>query len=254
MELPKTITKSTRVNPKSMVIFSQPKMGKTTVVSALENNLIIDLESGSEFVDALKYDVIKESAKAEVLPIVTLTRLINKIAEENKKINGYVYKYITIDTVTALEDIVLPLANKMYRETPQGRNWVGDDVTTLANGAGYRWTRLALSKTLNKLEDLCDTLIILGHVKDKLVEVDGEEMNERGLDLAGKMSAILCSKVDAIGYLYRDENDTIINFKPSEALLCGSRSEHLKNKKIVVATSNEEGQLSIDWTNIFIND
>lgn len=79
-------------------------------------------------------------------------------------------------------------------------------------------------------------------------------MNERGLDLAGRMSAILCSKVDAIGYLYRDENDTIINFKPSEALLCGSRSEHLKNKKIVVATSNEEGQLSIDWTNIFMND
>jgi len=79
-------------------------------------------------------------------------------------------------------------------------------------------------------------------------------MNERGLDLAGKMPAILCSKVDAIGYLYRDENETIINFKPSEKLLCGSRSEHLKGKKIIVAKSDENNKISIDWSQIFINE
>ena len=77
-------------------------------------------------------------------------------------------------------------------------------------------------------------------------------MNERGLDLTGKMPAILCSKVDAIGYLYRHENDTVINFAPSEALLCGSRSEHLKNKEIVVASSDESGKISIDWSTIFL--
>lgn len=132
-----------------------------------------------------------------------------------------------------------------------GRNWVGTDVTTLPNGAGYGYTRRALSQILNQLEELCDTLIILGHVKDKLVEKNGEEMNERGLDLTGKMSAILCSKVDAIGYLFRDENKTIINFQPSEKLLCGSRSEHLKGKKIVVAESDENGKLTVDWSQIF---
>lgn len=254
IKLPNTVTKSTRVNPKSIIIFSQPKMGKTTVVAELENNLIIDLEDGSQFVDALKYDVIKEARENDLLPVVVLKRLINKIAEANKEQGSYVYKYITIDTVTALEDIVLPLANKMYRETPMGKNWTGDDVTTLPSGAGYRYTRTALSMILNELETICDTLIILGHVKDKLVEKDGEEMNERGLDLTGKMSAILCSKVDAVGYLYRKENETIINFSASEKLLCGSRSEHLKGKQIVVATSDEEGNISVDWTQIFKNE
>lgn len=136
MELPKVKTKSTRKDPKSMVIFSQPKMGKTTALSGLDNCLIIDLEQGSEFVDALKFDVIGEAEKAEKLPIIILKQLINKIKEENKKLGKYVYKFIALDTATALEDIVKPLAVKLYQNTPMGRNFVGDDVTTLPNGAG----------------------------------------------------------------------------------------------------------------------
>lgn len=124
MELPKVKIKSTRVNPKTMVIFSQPKMGKTTVVAELENCLIIDLEDGSQFVDALKYDVIEKAKKEEKLPFIVLRELMAAIEEANKKNGSYVYKYIAIDTVTALEDIVLPLANKMYRDTPQLRGFI----------------------------------------------------------------------------------------------------------------------------------
>jgi hypothetical protein len=253
MELPKKKIKAERVNPKTIVIFSQPKMGKTTAISDLDECLIIDLEKGTHFVDAVKVDVITEAEKNNELPISTLKKIIDEISKENEKNKSYVYKYIAIDTVTALQDIVLPLANRMYKDTPMGRNWVGDDVTTLPNGAGYRYTRLALSTVINQLEKICDTLIILGHVKDKLVEKDGKEMNERGLDLTGKMPAILCSHVDAIGYLYRDENKTVINFAPSETLLCGSRSEHLKNKEIVVAESDESGNIKVDWSKIFLN-
>ena len=223
------------------------------MVSGLDNCLMIDLEKGSDFVNALKYDVVRTAEAEGKLPVVILKALIDTIKEANAKKGDYVYKYIAIDTVTALEDIVLPLANKMYRDTPIGRNWVGDDVTTLPNGAGYRYTREALKTVLNELENICDTLIILGHTKDKLIEREGKEMNERGLDLTGKMAGILCSKVDAIGYLYRDENETIINFQASESLLCGARSEHLKGVEIVVAKSDETGQIKTDWSQIFIN-
>lgn len=135
----------------------------------------------------------------------------------------------------------------------QGRNWVGNDVTTLGNGAGYRFTRLALFELINDLESICDTLIISGHVKDKLIEIRGEEITERGLDLIGKSSSILCSKVDAIGYVYRKDNETIINFKPSESLIVGGRSKHLIGKEIVVAISNENNEITTDWSKIFIN-
>tara|TARA_R110000772_G_scaffold54130_1_gene123536 strand:- start:56214 stop:56978 length:765 start_codon:yes stop_codon:yes gene_type:complete len=252
IDLPREKEEASRVNPSSMVIFSQPKMGKTTVLSKLDNCLLIDVEKGSHFVEALKYDVITKAEEVGELPIVILKQLINKIKEENTAKSGYVYKYIALDTVTALEEVVLPLANKMYRDTPMGRNWVGTDVTTLPNGAGYRYTRLALSTVLNELESICDTLIILGHVKDKLVEKDGKEMNERGLDLTGKSSSILCSQVDAVGYLYRNDDETVINFASSENLLSGARCDHLKGKEIVVAKSNETGAIKVDWSQIFI--
>lgn len=136
IKLPEEKTKAQRVNPKTMVLFGHPKIGKSTLLTGLENCLTLDLEKGSDFLDILKIDIIRESEKMGVLPIVYLKKVINKIKEENKIAKKYIYKYIAIDTVTALEDIVLPLANKMYKDTPMGRNWVGDDVTTLPNGAG----------------------------------------------------------------------------------------------------------------------
>ena len=253
IELPTKKIKSTRKNPKTIVIFSQPKSGKTESIAGLENCLLIDLEKGSDFVDALKYDVIREAEKQDKLPIIVLKQLINTIKEENKKQNKYIYPIIALDTATALEEIVKPYAVKLYQNTPMGRNYVGDDVTTLPNGAGYKYLRDAVINIISELEEICDTLIILGHVKAKSVEVRGEEMDERSLDLTGKLASIVCSQVDAIGYMYRKDNETIINFKPSESLICGARSEHLKEKQITVITSDENNKLTIDWSKVFID-
>ena len=253
IKLPTKKVESTRVNPKTMVIFGKPKTGKTTILSELDNCLIIDLEGGSDFVSALKYDVIKEADENGIEPVLVLKKLIDTIKAANKENGGFVYKYIAIDTVTALETIVLPLAGKLYQKTPMGRNWQGDDVRDLPQGAGYRYTRMALSIVINDIQKLCDTLLIIGHLKDKLVEKDGKEMPERGLDLTGKSASILCSQVDAIGYIYREDNETIINFEPSESLIAGARSQHLKGQKITVATSDEENNVTVDWSKIFIN-
>ncbi len=258
IELPKSKIPATRVNPKSMVIFSQPKVGKTTICAELDNSLIIDVEDGSEFVDAVKINVLeltKEQSKEkgkEILPIQVLKGIIDTIKEANKERGDYVYKVGILDTVTALEPIVLPLAKKLYKATTMGRNWMGDDVTTLPNGAGYGYTRKALAMIISELEELFDTLIILGHVKAKDVEKNGEEMTVRGLDLTGKSASILCSQVDAVGYMYRDDDDnTVINFASSESLQVGSRSEHLKGRKITVATNDQDGNLNVDWSGIF---
>ena len=252
IELPNEKTKASRVNPKKIILFSNPKSGKTTAVAALENNLILDLEDGSEFLDALKINVLEISRKSGNSPLIVLKEVINKIAESNKTKGGYTYKYITIDTVSALEDISLELANKLYKNTPMGRNWIGDDVTKLPNGAGWNFQREAISIILNEIEQLCDTLIILGHLRSKFVEKEGKEMEARGLALTGKIAAILCSQVDAIGYVYRDENKTLVNFAPSESLVVGSRPDHLKNKTITLIESDDNGKLTIDWSKIFI--
>lgn len=252
-KLPETRNEKVRVNPRKIILFSKPKVGKTEAISRLDNCLLIDVEEGSEYVSAMKIDIIAEARKQGLLPIVALQKLIEQLQAENTKKGQYLYKYGVIDTVTALEEIALPYAGHLYRSTPQGKNWQGDDVTTLPNGAGYWFLRKALSQTLNDLEKCFETLIILGHVKDKLVETNGKEMNERGLDLTGKSAAILCSQVDAIGYLYREDNKTIVNFKPSDSLTCGARSEHLKDAKITLIEKMEDGTLKVDWSKIFID-
>ena len=62
MELPKTKVKALPKSPKNMVIYGPPKIGKTTALSKLEGCLIIDLEEGSDMVEALKIavDLAKE--------------------------------------------------------------------------------------------------------------------------------------------------------------------------------------------------
>ena len=55
--LPTTKVKAERVNPKRLIIYSKPKTGKTTAFAGLENNLILDLEQGSEYVEALKVKI-----------------------------------------------------------------------------------------------------------------------------------------------------------------------------------------------------
>lgn len=134
--LPTGKIKATRTNPKKMILFGNPKIGKTTALADLDNCLLLDIEGGSDFVDAMKIDVIEESINEGILPILSLRRIIKQIAAANEENGGYIYKFIALDTVTALEDMVLPLAGKMYQNTAIGKNWKGDDVTLLPNGAG----------------------------------------------------------------------------------------------------------------------
>ena len=219
VELPMSKVKAERLNPKKIILFSNPKTGKTTAAAALEDNLIIDVESGSSFLDARKIDVLKIAIEQNKTPLTVLKEIRDKVKEANAEKGSFVYKYITVDTVSALEDISIE----------------------------------ALSLILNEIGQLCDTLIILGHIKSKLVEKEGKEMESRGLDLTGRLASILCSQVDAVGYVFRDENKTKVNFAPSESLVVGSRPEHLKNKIITLIESDADGNLIIDWSKIFIN-
>jgi hypothetical protein len=253
IDLPKEVGGPSRKNPKKLIIFSSPKAGKTHALSLLEDNLILDLESGSGFVAGLKINVLDEAKKQDIKPIMALKQIIDSITKANNAKKGYLYKYISIDTVSALEDFYAPtLALSLYKNTPIGRNFQGDNVLELPQGAGYYWQRLAMIMILDELEALCETLIISGHTKDKLVELNGKEMTQRGLDLVGKMPSILCSKSDAICYLYRKDNQTIANFKTADSLSVGARPEHLKNQEIVLLEQNENGEFVSHWDKIFI--
>ena len=250
--LPTQKTNASRKNPRKIILFGKPKIGKSTALANLDNCLILDLEGGTDYLEALKIDIIGEARKQDVEPIVALKQVINSIKEANIANNGFVYKYGAIDTISILEEMVLPVAKKLYQKTPMGRNFQGENVLELPNGAGYQYTRAALWMVLDELEQCFETLVILAHLKDKYLEKEGKEMMERGIDLIGKSASILSANVDAIGYMYREDNKTIVNFTPSETVTCGSRCEHLKNQKVTLIESDDSGKLTVDWSKIFI--
>ena len=235
--LPTKKVKAERKNPKRIVIYSKPKTGKTTAYAGLEDNLIIDLENGADYVEALK---VKVSSLQELLD-----------TGKAIKAAGNPYKYITIDTVTALEDMIMPLAIKLYRQTPMGKNYDGDNVTTLPNGAGYLYIRQAFFQVLDFIDTLAPTIILSGHIKDKVVDDKGEMVMSANIDLTGKIKSLICANADAIGYMYRKGNQTILSFKTNEEVTCGARPEHLRNEEIVISEMID-GVLKTSWEKVFV--
>jgi hypothetical protein len=221
-----------------MIIYSKPKTGKTTAYAGLENNLILDLENGSDYVEALK------------VKINNLQELLD--AGKAIKAAGNPYKVVTIDTVTALEDMIQPLAVKLYRGTSMGKNYDGDNVTTLPNGAGYLYIRQAFFQVLDFIDTLAPHIILSGHIKDKVVDDKGEMVMSANIDLTGKIKSLICANADAIGYMYRKGNKTILSFKTNEEVTCGARPEHLRNEEIVVTEMNEKGELEFHWDKIYV--
>jgi hypothetical protein len=235
--LPTKKVKADRVNPKRLIIYSKPKTGKTTAFAGLEDNLIIDLENGSDYVDALKIKV----------------NSLKELQEAGKAIRdaGRPYKYVTIDTVTALEEMVMPLAVKLYRATPMGKNYDGDSVITLPNGAGYLYIRQAFFQVLDFIDTLAPHIILSGHIKDAQVNDKGDMVLSANIDLTGKIKSLICANADAIGYMFRKGDKTFINFKTNEEVTCGARPEHLRNEEIVVSEMIN-GKLKTYWDKIYI--
>ena len=182
--LPTQKVPATSTNPQYLVLYGLPKAGKTSAVAQLENNLIIDLEGGSKFIDALA---------VQARTINDLGEIAQAIRAKNDELGHNFYKHITIDNATRLEDICMSYACSLYRQTEIGKNWKGTDVTTLARGAGYKYLRDAVKKVIDMFKDLCDEFILIGHVKDSITDKDGEEVNAKEIDLVGKLGKIICN-------------------------------------------------------------
>lgn len=241
--LPKEKNKPKVNNPRFLILFGRPKSGKTTLLSKLNNCLIIDLEGGSEFLEAL-------SIQARTIEdLANISRAIN---EETAKTGKKPYKYIAIDNATRLEEMCLGYAKVLYKQTPMGKSYNGDDIRTLPNGSGYMYLRMAVRKVIDMFRNLCDNFILIGHTKEKMINKEGEELSEMALDLVGKLGDIVCGEADAVGYVYRKKNETIISFEGGDNSVREARAPHIRGKKIVIAESNENNEINVHWDRIYL--
>ena len=262
--LPTSRRKAQNYNPRLLVLYGFPKSGKSSAVASLDNNLIIDLEDGYRALD-----VMSINAK-DIYDIFAIKSAIEKKAYE---IGRNPYRFITIDNASRLEEMCLIYAAALYRKTPMGVSYglkrdknknviVKDgkpvvdpaaDVRTLPNGAGYLYLRQALKEVIHMFQPFCETLILVCHVKDKQINLNGAESSELVVDLAGKLGDIICGEADAVGYIYRDKNQTILSFDGGDNLVREARPLHLRGKKFVVGESDKDNNLTMDLSKIFLD-
>ena len=125
------------------------------------------------------------------------------------------------------------------------------DVRQLPKGAGWGYIRDAITELVNMFKPYCETLILVGHVKDKMIEKEGEEISEMQLDLAGKSSTIICGEADAIGLIYRKGNSTYMSFENSGIATNEARPLHLRGRKFEVIRSDGQGHMKVDMSQVF---
>lgn len=262
--LPTERRKAVNYNPRLLVLFGFPKSGKSSAVASLDDNLIIDLEDGYRALEVMTLPA------RNIMDIFMIkSALDKKMAETGKK----PYKYITIDNATRLEEMCLSYAASLYRKTAMGQGWgmlrdknnnivkkdgkpVPDpkaDVRLLPNGSGYLYLRNALKEVIHMFQPYCGTLILVCHVKDKQIQMNGEESSKLVVDLAGKLGDIICGEADAVGFVYREGNKTYISFEGGAGDIREARPLHLRGKQFIVGESDENNNLKMNMSKIFIN-
>ena len=138
-----------------------------------------------------------------------------------------------------------------------GKNFDGDNVLKLPNGAGHLYLRQAVQQIIGWFEKVAENVILVGHVKDKSLTEGGTELNVKTLDLGGKLSSILAANSDAICYLYRDTvtGNLMANFGDMNSVLTGARMPHLAGKTIELAERvlSDDGnyQIITHWERIY---
>lgn len=237
-ELPTAKIPAATQDPKYLILFGLPKVGKTTILSTLDNNLILDFEQGTTYVDALK---------VQINSLKELKECIKAIKEAGKP-----YKYITIDTITAVEEMAKPLALQMWQNSPlYTTKYEVKDITQVPQGAGYSFWRQAIEAIIDLIASATDNIILCGHVKDAAL-AENVTGSIKQLDLTGKVSRILSARSDAIGFVHRDEDSNLcINFGQSGEVLTGARPKHLANQDVIVAERQEDGTFISHWERIY---
>lgn len=251
--LPTEIRKATAIDPGSILIYSAPKTGKTTITAQLPNSLLIELEhEGADHVDA---NVI--NAKSPMQFEDTLLAI--------QKANNP-YDYVIIDTITKLDEWSEMVGTMNYMEKNAGKNFNRDNkgnkipfgdqrfetVHSLASGNGYQYSREVMERWCNMALKSAKHVIFLAHIKDKFIESkkSGDTVEATDINLTGKVKGMYCSRVSGVAYLYRKDNKGYLNFDNENSVICGSRSKHLFGH-IEISERNEDLSVTTFWDRIF---
>jgi len=257
INLPTKPVPAVQATPRRTILFSKPKTGKTVTVSKLADCLILDFEKGTLAIEAMAYQIKSVSDVKDVCDAI-------KKAE-------YPYKYIAIDTASALEEMCLPEAERRWMSSKDGEKWILLDdkgnlhpqsgkakhgnIMNLPFGKGYALVAEIFTEVLTMIERCAPKTIILAHSTYATVNKEGSEFTSLDIMLGKKSKFAATFRADAIGYIYRKGTQNFVNFTASEDVGAGGRHRYLEKEHILLSEwivddkGNEE--LITYWDSIY---
>ena len=266
--LPKEVVKSTEKAPKDLIVYSQPKMGKTTIMAELTKKLdgkglILNLEAGgTDYVDGYYVNCYADPSDSFREAISRYKEVIKELQE-----NPGTYDYLIIDSLTVLDSWSDIAGTYKYMSTPIGKNFNRDpktgrvlshtdaewkSVTTLGDGNGWRFPRMWFMDQIELLSSLVPYRIWVGHVKDKYIKQDGgaDMISGHEINLTGKLKNMLTVRVSTLAKLVADEDKRYLSFEvDNDNLIGGSRVPHLTGK-ILISEKTKTGYKT-HWNKIY---
>lgn len=226
-----------QTEPNTLLLIGKPKVGKTTVCSTIPNSVIIDYEKGTNFIEHSAIFDAHEVAK-----------------EDWRLLKNSGFRYGIIDSATSMENFlcrqIVAEENKRIKKTnalTKQQLPLVSDISEMAYGKGYGLLREATLKHLEFLQSCFERLIIIGHSKDKQIASDQIALD---LDLTGKNAPIFMSKIDCIGFLYREKSKLMLSFETTVDYIGGSRIDRFDGKKFTISEKTEKG-ITTYWDSIY---
>lgn len=267
-ELDEITNIETNAPPRDLVIVSIPKMGKGTILGDFTKKysaIVWGLEKGGyEYIPARKIEnyPFQETTRWEAFQNYIRQRTL--FLENKGK-----YQYLIIDGLSDLDDLSEIGGTLFYMGTIIGKsfNRVGGikdgeklpyghpdfrSVLTLADGAGYQYTRKWFLEQIEIFKQISPFRIYAAHVADKYIKENGkEEVTGSEIALTGQLKRIFSGKVTSMAKLVADGDERVLNFEVlNDSILAGSRAPQLEGK-ITISKKGKDGKIITYWDKIY---
>lgn len=220
-----------KTEPNSLLIIAKPKMGKTTIASMLPNAILLDFESGTDFIhhDA-SITVTQDTNWGEFM------------------LDAKYFKYCIVDTCSSMEmyfDKVLVRDYNKEHEADENFTPI-TSMGAIPFGGGWGPVRNKVIGFMIWLESMFDSVIYLGHSKDKQINATATKLD---LAMQGKLAALVLAHVDLISYMRIDDNERTLMFNNPGISIGGGRLSY-KDDELVISSMKDD-VVTTYWEKIY---
>lgn len=200
----------------SVLLYGEPKSGKTTTASRFPKSLVLAFEKGYSAIPGIMAFPINSWGEFKKV----LTELKTEAAKE-------MYQTIVIDTA----DIAYGYCEKYVCSMASDAKNTYDNIADIPFGKGYKLAQTEFDECIRKILQLDYGLVLISHAQDKVFTDEGGKEYNKIVPTLDNRAKLICERTcDIIGYsriVATEEGEkTKLFLRGTSRFVAGSRFKH----------------------------